>query len=834
MDRGTRSAGGGPDGGSSASDVGTREDGIAAIATPARRSASAPRAWLPERYEDLGVIARGGWGEVRRVRDRVLRRVVAMKILALEHLDHDKLLARFTNEAAITASLEHPGIVPVHDRGVLADERPWFTMKEVRGRTLHQIVHAASDDTVGAAGPIDPAVRLRREMELFARVCETVGYAHGRGVIHRDLKPSNVMVGEFGEVLVMDWGIARAQMGGSDVEEGVASAAALDAALTGTGDILGTIAYMSPEQSRGIGEPLAPSSDVFSLGLVLYELLARERARPDNRIAAWAQATMGTLAPLPRSPSIPDELAAIVTRATAVDPKARPVDAMALATMVHAWLDGSLRRERAAAMVASAMTRIESLDALRRDRDAKRAEAARILADVREQDPVEKKLPAWRVEDEAAAIDLEIERVEAEHVESLRAALELDPDHAPAHDALATIYRARIAEAERESGRAGEIAAAELLLRRHDRSGAHARFLRGLGRIVLDSAPSGARVRAFRWVLRDRRLVRGEPIDLGRTPIDAELAAGSYLLELERDDGGTTRLPVRVARDETWTATRPGDAHPSPVRLLRVAEGEIHVPAGFAHVGGDPGAVEPVPERDVWIDDFVIQRVAVTIGDYLVFLDDLDPEEAHARAPRLQVATGHDPTDVRAVELRDGRWTLGAGMEGARPIDPRWPIGSIDWHDARAYAAWLARRTGLPWRLPDELEWEKAARGVDGRSYPWGEQPETTWARLAGSSIEVPSRAPVGTHLLDESPYGVRDVAGNARTWCAGPWTAEGPPIEGSVLRRVECAEDDPVLRAIRGGSWTSTVMHARAATRFAGRPQERASAVGVRLVRSV
>ncbi|MFN7702005.1 MAG: protein kinase domain-containing protein, partial [Deltaproteobacteria bacterium] len=129
---------------------------------------------MPERYEDLGAIARGGWGEVRRARDRVLERVVAVKILAREHVAADRIRARFLNEARVTASLEHPGIVPIHDRGVLEDGRPWFTMKEVRGRTLLEVMHEPREDEASAT---------RRLVEILVRVAETVGYAHGRGVL---------------------------------------------------------------------------------------------------------------------------------------------------------------------------------------------------------------------------------------------------------------------------------------------------------------------------------------------------------------------------------------------------------------------------------------------------------------------------------------------------------------------------------------------------------------------------------------------------------------------------------------------------------------------------
>jgi serine/threonine-protein kinase len=770
---------------------------------------------LPERYEDRGALARGGWGEVRRAFDRVLDRVVAMKILAREHVGAQTLLPRFLNEARVTASLEHPGIVPVHDRGTLPDGRPWFTMKEVRGRTLHDITHH------------DPGARLplRRLVEILVRVAETVGYAHERGVLHRDLKPSNVMVGEFGEVLVLDWGIARTVHENEPVD--VRSLSARDAELTGTGEILGTVGYMSPEQGRGIGEPLSPASDVFSLALVLYELLTGERARPHDRVQAWAMAAMGTPPKITPSRDIPEELATLVVRGTALAPEGRPRNGMAFAELLHAWLDGSMRRERAAALVAQARAGVVGLEELRASRDKRRAEARRIQSEIREHDPVERKRPLWTLEDEARSLDQQIDRIEAEYAESLRAALELDAEHEEALSALAEVYRRQVLDAEAR-GAPADVMRAERSLRRYDR-GRHERFLRGLGRVVIDSVPSGVLVRASRYVPRERRMVPTTARELGRTPLDLELEAGSWLFELVRPTG-ITRLPARVVRDERWTVAPDGDR---PVRCVDASEDEVHVPAGWAMVGGDEQAIEPVPARSVWIDDFVMQRVQVTVAEYLRFLESLSPDEAGRCVPRSQHPTGHDPTAPPLVEHVGGRWQIRGRGEGGQPIDPRWPVTSIDWNAASRYAAWMAETTGLPWRLPDELEWEKAARGVDGRSFPWGDFGEPTWSRVVGSTEDVPCRAPVGSYPIDESPYGVRDMAGNARTWCAGAWALEGPAVEGKLVA-VPAALDDRSLRVIRGSSWSSVGALTRCASRFAGKPSESFSAVGIRLVRSL
>ena len=219
------------------------------------------------RYELVRFVARGGMGSVYVATDRLLRRRVALKVLEHEN-PNDDLSARLLHESRVLAQLEHPGIVPIHDAGTLADGRAFYVMKFVEGFRLDQFI----------AGVASLPDRLR----LFLRVCDAVSFAHSRGVLHRDLKPANIMVGAFGEVLVMDWGLAKLL-----AELVSLSAAAADSetlitdklpasseitestAITGEGLILGTPGYMSPEQARGDSSTLDARSDIFSLGKLL-------------------------------------------------------------------------------------------------------------------------------------------------------------------------------------------------------------------------------------------------------------------------------------------------------------------------------------------------------------------------------------------------------------------------------------------------------------------------------------------------------------------------------------------------------------------------------------
>jgi eukaryotic-like serine/threonine-protein kinase len=231
------------------------------------------------RYRLLNRVARGGMGVVYVAEDEKLERRVALKVLDLPGKDDD-LANRLIREALVLARLEHPGIVPVHDVGTLADGRVFYTMKFVQGQRLDKYIETVTSVTD----------RLR----IFLRICDAVAFAHAHGVLHRDLKPANIMVGPFGEVLVMDWGLAKLLRGDSrpqfqvvDPEATIlekpssVSGGTLSASATGHGTVMGTPGYMSPEQARGDVEQLDARSDIFSLGALLRFLLTGNSTADD-------------------------------------------------------------------------------------------------------------------------------------------------------------------------------------------------------------------------------------------------------------------------------------------------------------------------------------------------------------------------------------------------------------------------------------------------------------------------------------------------------------------------------------------------------------------------
>ena len=844
--------------------------GAAAWATwpgagPARGPESPPSgALIADRYVDLGLLGRGGMGEVRRVHDQVLGRVVAIKLLRPELVEAPAALARFVEEARATGALQHPGIVPIHELGRLHDGRAYYTCGLVEGRQLGELIaelHAASDDSWGLTAE---GWGLRRLVSVYLAVCQAVAYAHGRGVIHRDLKPANLMVGAHGAAFVVDWGVAKA-LGRAVGAPASDHKSSLDASFhTVAGQVTGTPAYMPPEQALGALDDIDARSDVYALGAVLYELLSGRPPYEGTSAAVLAQVRAGPPSPVGRGgggstlgfasfglvsvghagPPLPQELVEICQQAMQRDRAARFADAGALAAAVEGWLDGSRRREQAAARVSQARALEAEVAALRAQAAAQRAEGEVALAAVSRWAPESEKWAAWAALDGAAALDEAATDAERGVEEALLSAVLVCPEHLEprlvAADRALTAHRQAEAEGQPAAARAAERrvrAELEALPEGEPRRAAALHYLRGDGALTLLTEPPGAEVLLYRQALQQRRLVSVFERSLGPSPLRAvPLPMGSYLCVLRHPERQDVHYPVHISRGHHWCGRPPGAPDPEPIVLPPLGAllpTERYVPAGWFWSGSDEPGPACHPRQRLWAHAFVIDRFCATNAQYIEFLDALVAEgrveEALAHAPHERARTDEEGDGPMIYSFDGQRFGLVPDADGDL-WPPEWPVVQITWRGARAYHAWRAAQGGLGWRLPGELEWEKAARGVDGRTYPWGDHFDPSRCSMSfsrpGRNLPCfPDEFP-----LDESIYGLRGVAGGQTDRCLEPM--DGPlAAEGGRLRVPDHTDfaAEPAIRVMRGGTWLSDPLYCRLSSRVRNWEGVRFALIGTR-----
>ncbi|MEQ1571989.1 MAG: SUMF1/EgtB/PvdO family nonheme iron enzyme, partial [Myxococcota bacterium] len=441
---------------------------------------------------------------------------------------------------------------------------------------------------------------------------------------------------------------------------------------------------------------------------------------------------------------------------------------------------------------------------------------------------------ADELERQAALDDLEAER-------QIGAALALDPGSPEAHAALAAHHRAAHAGAV-ATGRL-DLAARSLaeveahtapLPVHHPKRAELAAWVRGDAWLSLTTDPAGAEVVAEAQVPRDRRLVPGEVRPLGRTPlVDVAVPFGSWILRISSPGRPEVTLPVWLDRGATWDHRPPGGDSPAPVRLPReVPPGAVYVPAGW-WIGG--GSVDR-PRRRLWGDGLFVQRFPVTMDAVAQWLNELldagRVDEALRHAPRAPL--GRHGDDGPLVLARDprGRFVTGQPDPDGDPIWGDYPAFAVDWAGAVAYAEWWRQRTGAQWRLPTELEWEKAARGVDGRIRAWGDPPDPSRCNCRDSHPDGPRPARVDSFPLDVSPYGVRGVTGNVRDWTSSPvtvgWGELGDRVPEGPVAPVRPSSGHVVGR---GGAWPTSAGSVDLVTPYDDRVDFRHPAVAFRLV---
>ncbi|MBI4617191.1 MAG: SUMF1/EgtB/PvdO family nonheme iron enzyme [Planctomycetes bacterium] len=794
-----------------------------------------------DRYEIREELGRGGMGQVLVAHDRELRRDVALKILREDLSSDPRYAQRFLEEAQASAQLEHPNIVPTYDFGHLPDGRVYFAMKLVRGRTLARAIEelraqksralermrdsesqAHARPRTGSAGATpDKYFGLELLLQIFLKMCDGVAYAHARGVIHRDLKPANVMLGEFGEVLLMDWGLAkllprrRRQTTGSrkrvapDVhtlrEES-------DLVLTRDGEIAGTALYMSPEQARGDQDHVDQQSDVYALGSILYEMLTLsapfEGAEGDEifeRIANEDPEPPARRAPARR---IPRELSAICLKGLAKEKRDRYRTAAALQEDIqrflahqpvraapdnplrlagkwavrHPTLSAAVSIALVVSALAGAVLRVQwtearnqnrlRLDGYRASGRAHQERAAALLDEcadgaargdvpleelrlvVREYDLARSWYEMLRKEEEGSEA---YEAVVRSYLGQARAArleeiMKKTPGEYP--EAVRYLEAARAADTERRF--AGEIDAA-------------LRDAAAIVTVTLSLAPAGATVEVFR--------VEGpfcEETSLfeevaGDSPVVLDLAAGSYVLAARAPGRAPARLPLYLER----YFDRNRELSLSLLPAEEVPPGFVHVPAGWFRAGEDAS----------WTrieKDFLIAEREVAFGEYVEFLSSL-PEAKRAEFAPAATTLGDRQQDLLPVVQELADWE-------------KYPAVGISLGQAIPYARWRSEesRGAFRFRLPTDMEWEYAARGADGRPYPWGwtfDRERTNMARTKEHNVSLDALQTCLEHAggrpAGRSVFGCLEMAGNVSEWTS-------------------TAEPDFAVFRVRGGAFNS------------------------------
>ena len=781
-------------------------------------------------YAEVELLGKGSFGEVHSARDTLLGREVAIKALKREYRNEEEVVDRFLKEARGTAQLEHPNIMPVHEMGVAEDFGIYFTMKKVQGETLKDILDKldANPSFYGKSYP------LSFLLEVFLSVCNGVAFAHSKGVIHRDLKPANIMIGEFGEVLVLDWGLVK-HIGGK--EEGSKSEIHLRmeefdiGSQTLEGAVSGTPNYMPPEQADGRIADIDERSDVYSLGAILYHILARCPPFEKTQLKRLLGNVKAGIFDPPRKRrpelDIPRELEAICLKAMAHHPLNRYPSVEKLAQDIRNYIGNfevsaykATRLERfwrackrnpvkasvtAAVCVAlllafgaqramsygSYRNNVRKADALRADATERVRKARKIydrlaaISDAtpeKRQTPKEHELSAQlsrqlsRITTEYSValslyqgvpkpyrhrravvdgyvqivtnrIDLAIHRKAYDEAEQLREAVELDLRQLGEYDAEAKAYFTKIQNE-----------------------------IEGNGSLIV-SGDSNRVERVSVWPLVDagpRRVLSDDLLERGPLPVKVPIIGkGSYLLEVVLKDGSRLPVPVFVAHGE--------DVEVQLEIPPEIPDGMAYIPAGPFYFGGEDSRF--YRKRRISIPAFFIKQYEVTVAEYLEFWKSLaDPQLRRECMSRIQFSS----SERRYIDAWDTSGTL---------LDPRlspdYPVVGITHRAAEAFCAWKSRQTGKRIRLPTAEEWEKAARGVDGRRYVWGNGLDRELV-LTKYNLKArkkyPYWAPPGRfRLTDASVYNAYDMAGNVREMTSSPF----PGSEG----------DQNKFYQIKGGS---------------------------------
>ena len=705
-------------------------------------------------------IARGGVGRVLASRDRQLQRSQVMKVLNQGVEATQKVMLNFIREAQITAQLEHPNIVPVHDLGLRANGEVFFTMKRIRGQTLKEIVRSLRrEDPVVTKN--FPRVKL---LEIFKSICFAAAFAHSRGVLHRDLKPSNVMVGDFGEVLVLDWGIALV-FRDPEIKRPIR---APEGDGVGRSAIVGTPAYMSPEQAIGDTHRVDHRSDIYSLGAILYEILTcRPPYRGKDPKTLLEMAIKGNPIP-PREfrPQfhIPHALNDIVMKCLSKSRSGRYVSVNELIDDIRNYLTRLEELDRriklSHARYQEALLELEGFNKIRQKLTISESALIELEWSTPAFASADDRRPLWKQRAEIRSLKFELHNIYRQAERSLMSALSLYSDHQQAKSDLAYLYSVQLESAE-ERREHIDTTHYQTLLKLYN-NGDYDEQLSAHGRVQVRTTPPKSEVYASRGMEVDISLQFLQERPWGQAPFNApRVPEGPWRLRLTAPGHTDVIYPLVVKRGKLVEVDCP------LYRPETIGDGFCYIPRGEIMLGGDPVCPTSKTQRLVHIKGFAISKYLVTCEEYLLFLNSIackDSKEAALHAPRVE-------------GLEFPLWPLGEDELYSLPVptelmpwSPRWPIFGISMVNAKRYCEWWSRVYQEQVRLPTEDEWEKAARSGDERQYPWGHFFDPAFCHIAEGRSHIPRPIEVGRTPDDQSPFGVFDMAGLVHEFCDTPF----------------------------------------------------------------
>ncbi len=740
-------------------------------------------------YTSMTTIGVGGLGAVFSAREPGLNREVALKILRPEFRNSKNRINGFVREARTTAQIDHPNIVPIHRIGVFDDAGVFFTMKRIEGETLRTVVKKLREGRPEYLRNYT----LRRRLEIFISVCQAMAFAHSKRIIHRDLKPANVMIGDYGEVMLMDWGLAYC-LDSHQIDDDFQSADTdekeTELLPPNTCVISGTPAFMSPEQAAGRNSEIDERSDIYSLGAILYSLLTLQAApfdpdQPTEKLLP--QVIAGRFQrPRRRAPlqMIPRELEAITMKAMNVSPEKRYQKVQEIIGDVRNYLDYfpveaysksplyklrklCRRRPLIPAVTIMALLTFCGTKAFQQLNDRGKIQSLVELAEYNDTQSENQRYVARRTFNQLRyqpqTSSTIAERRDLRRV-FLRQVTDFLSYSSAALECLAGLeqisYDRQYITAMLEKQLAREFQfcmdtdnqdifrnrlkqlrsrwsshLAEILARNRRLATQIAMFDNDAGTLHI-TMPEG-----FSAAIRNNA-PDVAPDKEAWTEITSEntpVKTGSYLLRFTGDKGQQVFYPAAFQAAEYM------ELKPSGIPVI--PEGMVLIPAGEFYRGS---ANLSSFEQKEQLPAFFISRNEVTIGEYRQFW--LTLKESAARE--------------QYIPRRDDGTLLWDKSGVVNPkVNPALPVTGIPPQAAMEYCRYLSAKHGQKYRLPTAMELEKASGGYDKRTYVWGNIPDKNAALVYGNSAakKYPYGAPGGTFPRDVSCYGVNDLAGNVR-----------------------------------------------------------------------